>query len=153
MFSNWTKTFIIMQYKMFELPRKRCLRQRNLSPKWVRIQVIFELIILNYNFQVILEKTIRIPRSLSVKAASVLKGFLNKNPVERLGCGEAGFLDIVNHPFFKSIEWEMVWFSSYFFFIDKPPYNKKCVGSKTSVKFQLKKILKISKKISSPIVT
>lgn len=27
---------------------------------------------------VILEKTIRIPRSLSVKAASVLKGFLNK---------------------------------------------------------------------------
>ena len=27
---------------------------------------------------VILEKTIRIPRSLSVKAAQVLKGFLNK---------------------------------------------------------------------------
>ncbi|XP_046969429.1 atypical protein kinase C isoform X4 [Vanessa atalanta] len=62
----------------------------------------------DYLFQVILEKTIRIPRSLSVKAASVLKGFLNKNPVERLGCGEAGFLDIVNHPFFKSIEWEML---------------------------------------------
>ncbi|XP_052751171.1 atypical protein kinase C isoform X1 [Galleria mellonella] len=62
----------------------------------------------DYLFQVILEKTIRIPRSLSVKAASVLKGFLNKNPVERLGCGENGFLDIVNHPFFKSIEWEML---------------------------------------------
>lgn len=29
-------------------------------------------------FTVILEKTIRIPRSLSVKAAGVLKGFLNK---------------------------------------------------------------------------
>ena len=29
---------------------------------------------------VILEKTIRIPRSLSVKAAGVLKGFLNKVP-------------------------------------------------------------------------
>ncbi|CAK1553863.1 unnamed protein product [Leptosia nina] len=62
----------------------------------------------DYLFQVILEKTIRIPRSLSVKAASVLKGFLNKNPVERLGCGETGFRDIVNHPFFKSIEWEML---------------------------------------------
>ncbi|XP_075980517.1 protein kinase C iota type isoform X3 [Anticarsia gemmatalis] len=62
----------------------------------------------DYLFQVILEKTIRIPRSLSVKAASVLKGFLNKNPAERLGCGENGFLDIVNHPFFKSIEWEML---------------------------------------------
>ncbi|PZC77509.1 hypothetical protein B5X24_HaOG203222 [Helicoverpa armigera] len=62
----------------------------------------------DYLFQVILEKTIRIPRSLSVKAASVLKGFLNKNPAERLGCGDSGFLDIVSHPFFKSIEWEML---------------------------------------------
>lgn len=34
---------------------------------------------LTYVFMiVILEKTIRIPRSLSVKAAGVLKGFLNK---------------------------------------------------------------------------
>lgn len=57
----------------------------------------------------ILEKTIRIPRSLSVKAASVLKGFLNKNPADRLGCNrESAFMDIVNHPFFKSIDWEMV---------------------------------------------
>lgn len=57
----------------------------------------------------ILEKTIRIPRSLSVKAASVLKGFLNKNPIDRLGCNrETGFYDIETHPFFKSIEWEMV---------------------------------------------
>uniref|UniRef100_A0A2A4JZT3 Protein kinase C n=1 Tax=Heliothis virescens TaxID=7102 RepID=A0A2A4JZT3_HELVI len=62
----------------------------------------------DYLFQVILEKTIRIPRSLSVKAASVLKGFLNKNPAERLGCGDSGFLDIVSHPFFKTIEWEML---------------------------------------------
>lgn len=58
---------------------------------------------------VILEKTIRIPRSLSVKAASVLKGFLNKNPLDRLGCNrDTGFYDIITHPFFKSIDWEMV---------------------------------------------
>ncbi|XP_050522678.1 atypical protein kinase C isoform X2 [Daktulosphaira vitifoliae] len=63
----------------------------------------------DYLFQVILEKTIRIPRSLSVKAASVLKGFLNKNPVDRLGCNrETGFYDIITHPFFKSIDWEML---------------------------------------------
>lgn len=63
----------------------------------------------DYLFQVILEKTIRIPRSLSVKAASVLKGFLNKKPQDRLGCSkETGFMDIVNHPFFKSIDWEML---------------------------------------------
>lgn len=60
----------------------------------------------------ILEKTIRIPRSLSVKAASVLKGFLNKNPADRLGCNRnAAFMDIVNHPFFKSIDWEAVSFT------------------------------------------
>lgn len=60
-------------------------------------------------FLVILEKTIRIPRSLSVKAASVLKGFLNKNPIDRLGCNrDTGFYDIITHPFFKSIDWELV---------------------------------------------
>jgi len=61
----------------------------------------------DYLFQVILEKTIRIPRSLSVKAASILKGFLNKNPADRLGCNrESGFMEIMTHPFFKTIEWE-----------------------------------------------
>lgn len=60
-------------------------------------------------FQVILEKTIRIPRSLSVKSASVLKGFLNKIPAERLGCQrDNAFIDIINHQFFKSIDWELV---------------------------------------------
>jgi atypical protein kinase C iota type len=47
-----------------------------------------------------------------VKAASVLKGFLNKKPGERLGCNQAGFLEIAIHPFFKSIDWEMVSFLS-----------------------------------------
>lgn len=71
----------------------------------------------DYLFQVILEKTIRIPRSLSVKAATVLKAFLEKNPVERLGCsGDNPFLDIVKHPFFKAIDWDSVsrWFTLLF---------------------------------------
>jgi len=63
----------------------------------------------DYLFQVILEKPIRIPRSLSVKAASVLKGFLNKSPVERLGCHPTtGFGDIQSHPFFRTIDWELL---------------------------------------------
>nr|KAF7423576.1 hypothetical protein H0235_008859 [Vespula pensylvanica] len=64
----------------------------------------------DYLFQVILQKTIRIPRSLSVKAASVLKGFLCKDPAERLGCGKrpSAFFDIVTHSFFKAIDWEML---------------------------------------------
>ncbi|CDQ60453.1 unnamed protein product [Oncorhynchus mykiss] len=62
-----------------------------------------------YLFQVILEKPIRIPRSLSVKAASVLKGFLNKDPKERLGCQvQTGFSDIKSHTFFRSIDWDQV---------------------------------------------
>ncbi|XP_019628022.1 PREDICTED: protein kinase C iota type-like isoform X5 [Branchiostoma belcheri] len=61
----------------------------------------------DYLFQVILEKTIRIPRSLSVRAASALKGFLNKNPAERLGCAPVtGFSDIQHHTFFKPIDWD-----------------------------------------------
>uniref|UniRef100_A0A4W6BM32 protein kinase C n=1 Tax=Lates calcarifer TaxID=8187 RepID=A0A4W6BM32_LATCA len=62
-----------------------------------------------YLFQVILEKPIRIPRSLSVKAASVLKGFLNKDPKERLGCQvQTGFTDIKSHTFFRSIDWDQL---------------------------------------------
>jgi serine/threonine protein kinase len=55
-------------------------------------------------FQVILEKPIRIPRSLSVKAASVLKSFLNKQPSERLGSTE-GLAEIRQHQFFRPIDW------------------------------------------------
>ena len=61
-------------------------------------------------FQVILERVIRIPRSLSVRASKVLKGFLNKNPENRLGCRLApgGFQDIIDHEFFRSIDWRLL---------------------------------------------
>jgi len=63
----------------------------------------------DYLFQVILEKVIRIPRSLSVKASAVLKGFLNKIPQERLGCQmDGGFQDILDHIFFKTIDWDLL---------------------------------------------
>ena len=56
-------------------------------------------------FQVILEKPIRIPRNLSVKATSVLKGFLQKSPQERLGSHD-GLREIQQHIFFKTIDWQ-----------------------------------------------
>ncbi|XP_051895240.1 protein kinase C zeta type isoform X2 [Pristis pectinata] len=63
----------------------------------------------DYLFQAELQKPIRIPRSLSVKAASVLKGFLNKDPKERLGCqSQTGFTDIQTHTFFRSIDWDLL---------------------------------------------
>ncbi|XP_014663126.1 PREDICTED: protein kinase C iota type-like [Priapulus caudatus] len=60
-----------------------------------------------YLFHVILERTIRIPRSLTVKARQVLQGFLSKIPEERLGCDpETGLSDIKAHTFYKTIDWE-----------------------------------------------
>ncbi|CAJ0959631.1 unnamed protein product [Ranitomeya imitator] len=54
-------------------------------------------------------QAIRIPRFLSVKASHVLKGFLNKDPKDRLGCQlQTGFTDIKSHTFFRSIDWDMV---------------------------------------------
>jgi len=60
-------------------------------------------------FQTILEKTIRIPRTLSVRAQNILKVFLKKNPAERLGCDpEKGFNEIKQHDFFRGIDWEQL---------------------------------------------
>jgi atypical protein kinase C iota type len=55
-------------------------------------------------FQVILEKPIRIPRNLSVKATSLLKGFLQKAAADRLG-SQDGLREIQQHAFYKTIDW------------------------------------------------
>lgn len=59
-------------------------------------------------FQTILEKTIRIPRTLSVQAQNILKGFLKKDPDERLGCRSGGFSEIKSNEFFRGIDWEQL---------------------------------------------
>jgi serine/threonine protein kinase len=61
----------------------------------------------DYLFQIILEKPIRMPRTLSVKAASLLKGFLQKSPQERLGT-HGGVREIQQHSFFKLLDWTML---------------------------------------------
>lgn len=60
----------------------------------------------DYLFQVVLTRPIRFPRSISVRATNVLRAFLTKNPTERLGClPDSNFADIMNHSFFKPIDW------------------------------------------------
>ena len=85
----------------------------------------------------ILEKDINISRSPSVEASSILNGFLNKNPVDRLGCRiQTGFADITNHPFFKTLDWEMVSIllekCDHTFFISITNYNRATAGEETS---------------------
>merc|ERR1711884_111747 len=54
-------------------------------------------------FQVILERPIRMPRSLSIPASKVLKRFLDKEPRTRLGC--SGLADIQHDSFFRTLDW------------------------------------------------
>jgi len=57
-------------------------------------------------FNSIMEQTVSYPRSLSKEAILLLKGFLTKNPLNRLGCNEqTGETDIRDHAFFKFIDW------------------------------------------------
>uniref|UniRef100_A0A915NCU4 protein kinase C n=1 Tax=Meloidogyne javanica TaxID=6303 RepID=A0A915NCU4_MELJA len=88
----------------------------------------------DFLFQVILERQIRIPRNLSVRAANVLKGFLNKDQNERLGCKpdlEEGLNDIKTNAFFRySIDWELL--------VERritPPYNPNINGDRDLQRF------------------
>ncbi|XP_045155163.1 protein kinase C zeta type [Echinops telfairi] len=73
------------------------------------VRTLWDMVSRSPSPTVILEKPIRIPRFLSVKASHVLKGFLNKDPKERLGCRpQTGFSDIKSHAFFRSIDWDLL---------------------------------------------
>lgn len=58
-------------------------------------------------FQVIMDKPIRFPRSVSVRASQVLKGFLQKEPTDRLG-SQGGLDEIKQHVFFRPIDWDLL---------------------------------------------
>ncbi|KFO38161.1 protein kinase C iota type-like [Fukomys damarensis] len=64
---------------------------------------------IDYLLQVILERDTVIPHCLSIKAASILERFLNRDPKQRLGYPpHRGFFDVQKHPFFLSVNWEMM---------------------------------------------
>ncbi|EAR83752.4 Serine/Threonine kinase domain protein (macronuclear) [Tetrahymena thermophila SB210] len=50
-----------------------------------------------------------LPSYLSQEAKSLLTALLERNPEMRLGCGRNDANEIKNHPFFKSIDWDMVY--------------------------------------------
>lgn len=61
--------------------------------------------------------------NISSSARNILEGFLQKERSKRLGMGENDFEDIRSHPFFKTIDWQMLYDKK----ID-PPYNPRVSG-------------------------
>lgn len=48
------------------------------------------------------------PHIFSPAATSLLRGLMTKDPSRRLGCGRRGILEVMEHPFFKAVEWGLL---------------------------------------------
>jgi len=59
-------------------------------------------------FRNIMEGPLKLPRSISTEAKSLMVSLLNRNPSRRLGSGPEGALEIMRHPFFASMNWKTV---------------------------------------------
>lgn len=80
-------------------------------------------------FESILHDDVLYPVWLSKEAVSILKGFMTKNPVRRLGCtGGAG--GIRQHAFFRDMEWEALEARRV-----RPPFRPKIKNQKDAVNF------------------
>ena len=62
----------------------------------------------NILFQNIRTGPLRIPTSISKQAKDLIINLLNRNPKKRLGAGPRDALEIMEHSFFKGINWDDV---------------------------------------------
>jgi len=60
----------------------------------------------NAMYQKILNGYLRFHSYMSPEVVSLLEGLLTRDPLQRLGCGQAGIEAIKSHPFFASINWK-----------------------------------------------
>jgi RAC serine/threonine-protein kinase len=59
-------------------------------------------------FELILMEEVRFPRTLSPEAKSLLSGLLVKDPTRRLGGGPEDANEIMMHPFFLGVDWQLL---------------------------------------------
>ena len=64
------------------------------------------------------------PSELSEDCIDLLKGLLTKDPTQRLGCGDAGSDEIMNHAWFKIVNWDALYQQKIV-----PPFKPKLSGS------------------------
>ena len=46
------------------------------------------------------------PEMQGEPSETLIQALLHRNPVQRLGCGDGGWLDIKRHAWFESIDWD-----------------------------------------------
>ena len=56
----------------------------------------------------ILKAKLAMPQFLSAEAQALLRALFKRNPANRLGSGADSINDLKNHPFFASIDWELL---------------------------------------------
>lgn len=61
------------------------------------------------NFYNILHSDVKYPETFSDEAKSILRGLLTRNPNQRLGSGPNRTQELMDHPFYSSINWEMLY--------------------------------------------
>lgn len=71
----------------------------------------------------ILHKPLKLRPHISLNARNLLEGLLQKDKSVRLGSGQGDAREIMDHPFFKSIDWEKLYKKGY-----EPPYNPNVKG-------------------------
>ena len=57
-------------------------------------------------FRAIVKGKYKMPKSIHGDGADIVKGLLNKDPYQRLGSFKGGVDDILNHPWFSSIDFD-----------------------------------------------
>ena len=59
----------------------------------------------NHLYEQTIQSEIYFPEFVSKNVRSFIRGVLVRKPVDRLGCGSLGVLEIRQHPFFKGVRW------------------------------------------------